>query len=100
MNYQLEPLGITYQKLKEQTFIHPPHEYRKFERNGFRTPSKKLELYCRTLERMGYDPLPTYKEPPESPVNTPELARNFLTYLPQVVGGRSFSRANTGRYRR
>ena len=77
MNYQLEPLGITYQKLKEQTFIHPPHEYRKFERNGFRTPSKKLELYCRTLERMGYDPLPTYKEPPESPVNTPELAREF-----------------------
>ena len=35
MNYQLEPLGITYQKLKEQTFIHPPHEYKKFEREWF-----------------------------------------------------------------
>ena len=26
---------------------------------------------------MGYDPLPAYKEPPESPLQTPELAREF-----------------------
>ena len=77
MNYQLEPLGITYQELKERSFVHPAHEYRKYEKNGFRTPSRKVELYCRALERMGYDPLPTYKEPPESPLQTPELAKEF-----------------------
>lgn len=77
IKYQLEPLGITYQKLKEQMFLYPPHEYRKFERKGFRTPSKKLELYCKTLERMDYDPLPTFKEPPEGPLQTPELFRKF-----------------------
>jgi anaerobic selenocysteine-containing dehydrogenase len=77
MNYQLAPLEITYQELKERGFIYPPHEYRKYEKNGFRTPSRKVEFYCRTLERMGYDPLPTYKEPPEGPLQTPELTKKF-----------------------
>ncbi len=77
IEYQLEPIGTKYQELKEQVFLHPRHEYRKFEKKGFRTPSKKLELYCKTLERMGYDPLPVFKEPPESPLQTPELFRKF-----------------------
>ncbi|MFC1633810.1 molybdopterin-dependent oxidoreductase [Planctomycetota bacterium] len=77
MNYRLEPLGVTYQELKEQGFIYPSHEYRKYEKNGFRTPSRKVEFYCRTLEKMGYAPLPTYKEPAESPLQTPELATRF-----------------------
>ncbi len=77
MNYQLEPLGVTYQELKKQGFIYPPHVYRKYEKNGFRTPSRKVELYCRALEKMGYEPLPGYKEPPESPLQTPELAKEF-----------------------
>jgi anaerobic selenocysteine-containing dehydrogenase len=77
MNYQLEPLGITYQELKEKVFVYPPHEYRKFEKKGFRTPSKKVELSCRALERMGYAPLPSYVEPPESPVSSPKLAEQF-----------------------
>lgn len=81
MNYQLEPLGITYQELKEKVFLYPPHEYRRYEKAGFRTPSRKIELYCKTLERMGYDPLPSYKEPPESPYSSPELAKEFLYVL-------------------
>ncbi len=77
MNYQLEPLGITYQKLKGQGFIYPFHEYKKYEKKGFRTPSKKVELYSKTLEKMGYEPLPVYREPPESPLNSPGIARDF-----------------------
>lgn len=77
MNYQLEPLGLTYNELKEKIFVHPPHEYRKYEKNGFKTPSRKVELYCKTLERMGYEPLPAYKEPHESPYSNPELAKEF-----------------------
>lgn len=76
-NYQLEPLGVTYQGLKEKGFIYPPHEYRKYEKKGFSTPSGKVELYSKALEKMGYEPLPVYKEPPESPVQTPELAKEF-----------------------
>jgi len=77
MNYQLEPLGITYDALKEKVFHYPPHAYRKFENKGFRTPSRKVELFCKSLERLGYDPLPAYVEPPESPVSTPKLAGEY-----------------------
>jgi len=77
MNDRLSPLGIGFQELKEKTFVYPPFEYKKYEKNGFLTPSKKVELYCRSLERIGYDPLPTYKEPPESPFQSPELAKTF-----------------------
>jgi anaerobic selenocysteine-containing dehydrogenase len=77
MNYQLEPLGVNFKGLQEKGFLHPPHKYRKYEEQGFRTPSRKVELYSKTLERMGYGPLPTFQEPPESPVSTPDLAREF-----------------------
>lgn len=77
LNYRLEPLGISFEELKKRVMLFPPHEYRKFEKNGFRTPSKKVEFYCSSLERLGYDPMPTYKEPPESPINQPELAKDF-----------------------
>jgi thiosulfate reductase/polysulfide reductase chain A len=76
-NYRLESLGITFEDLKTKSMVFPPHEYLKFEKNGFRTPSKKVEFYCKSLERLGYDPLPTYIEPPESPINQPEVAKNF-----------------------
>jgi thiosulfate reductase/polysulfide reductase chain A len=77
INDRLSPLGIDFQQLKEKGYVYPPHQYRKYEQKGFRTPSKKVELFCRTLERMGYNPLPTYKEPPESPCQSPELAKDF-----------------------
>ncbi|QII14239.1 putative molybdopterin oxidoreductase, molybdopterin-containing subunit [Candidatus Kuenenia stuttgartiensis] len=77
MNYQLEPLGIDYQKLKTSGFFYPPHQYKRYEEKGFRTPSKKVELYSKSLQRLGYDPLPTYKEPPESPVQSPKLVEQF-----------------------
>jgi anaerobic selenocysteine-containing dehydrogenase len=77
LNYRLQPLGVTFQELKERFMIHPPHKYRKYEAKGFRTPSRKVELYCKGLERIGYDPLPSYREPPESPITAPELTREY-----------------------
>jgi anaerobic selenocysteine-containing dehydrogenase len=77
LNYRLAPLGITFEELTKQGTFFPPHEYRKFEKKGFRTPSGKVELYCRILERFGYDPLPSYQEPPESPASCPDTAKTF-----------------------
>lgn len=77
MNYQLEPLGINYKTLREGVYKYPAHKYKKYEANGFKTPSRKVELYCKTLERMGYDPLPVYKEPYEGPIATPHLLKEF-----------------------
>lgn len=81
LDYRLEPLGLTFEELKKKAMVFPPHEYRKFEAKGFRTPSKKMELYCKALERLGYDPLPTYAEPPESPVSLPDVAKEFSYVL-------------------
>lgn len=77
MNYQLSPLQTTYNELKQKGFIFPPHDYRKYEKGGFKTPSRKIELYSKALKKMGYDPLPFYKEPPESPLQSPQLLGEF-----------------------
>ncbi|MFC2014171.1 hypothetical protein ACFLU8_04815 [Chloroflexota bacterium] len=60
--------------------------YRKYEKGGFATPSKKFELYCTGLESMGYDPLPYFVEPPESPYSTPELFKKYPLII--TTGGR------------
>lgn len=60
-------------------------QYKKWEKGllradgnpGFDTPSGKFEIYSTILEEFGYDPLPVYKEPAESPESTPELSKKF-----------------------
>ncbi|MFX0200714.1 MAG: molybdopterin-dependent oxidoreductase, partial [Candidatus Hodarchaeota archaeon] len=60
----LMPCGFTYQDLKERSMLSGPLDYRKYERLGFRTPSKKVEFYSSKLKEMGYDPLPAYEDIP------------------------------------
>lgn len=81
LDYRLEPLGLTFAQLQEQETVFPPHKYRKFEKNGFHTPSGKIELYSETLGAAGLDPLPVYKEPPESPITQPQTAKKFPCIL-------------------
>ena len=76
-NQQLAPLGITYEELARNGPMQIPMRYDKFHERGFETPTGKIELYSTRLEELGYDPLPYYEEPPESPVSTPEIAREF-----------------------
>jgi anaerobic selenocysteine-containing dehydrogenase len=56
-------------------------DYGFYEKIGFATPSKKIELYSETLEKAGYDPLPAHREPSQSPVSSPELAREYPLML-------------------
>ncbi len=66
-----------------------PEVFRKYEQGllradgkpGFNTPSGKVELASQVLKEYGFDPLPRYKEPVESPLSTPELAREFPLVL-------------------
>lgn len=48
---------------------------------GFPTPTGKFEFYSKALEQLGYDPLPQFREPGESPVSTPELFKKFPLVL-------------------
>jgi anaerobic selenocysteine-containing dehydrogenase len=80
-DYILEPLKITLNELKQ----HPegiklemqPRPEKHYEKTGFKTPSGKVEIASATLAEHGLDPLPVYKEPPESPSSQPELAKKF-----------------------
>lgn len=75
--------GILRSILKMTKFKHYPEMYRKYEgfMEGFFTQSKNVELYSERLEELGYDPLPVYKEPAESPVSRPDIANEYPLIL-------------------
>ena len=52
-------------------------QYRSYQSQGFPTPSGKVELYSSQLKEWGFDPLPIYYEPPETPYSAPELTREY-----------------------
>jgi anaerobic selenocysteine-containing dehydrogenase len=86
-DYQLAPLGMTFDELLARGgYVWPSHEYRKYEKGGFRTLSKKVEITSSFLKRLGYESLPTYVEPPESPVSAPGVAERYPFVL--ITGSR------------
>ena len=80
-NDSLKPLGVTWDELKARNTIAIPIEYRKYETQGFGTPTGKFELYSTIMRDWGYDPLPAHVEPPESPVRTPALYEQYPLIL-------------------
>ncbi|MBI4296096.1 MAG: molybdopterin-dependent oxidoreductase [Chloroflexi bacterium] len=77
LDYMLEPSGLTWQQFKDMKYLQGKMQYRKYEVKGFSTPTKKFELYSTTMEKWGYDPLPRYREIPESPVSKPEMVKDY-----------------------
>ena len=73
--------GLTLAEIRDRGFYTVPFRYRKHEDGGFRTPTGRIELYATRFAAMGYDPLPYYEEPPESPLATPDVAREFPLVL-------------------
>jgi len=87
LDFILEPMGIKWQDFKKMEYIRGQVKYRKYLERGFSTPTKKFELYSTLLENWGYDPLPKFREPSESPVSTPERHERFPYIL--ITGARS-----------
>ena len=87
-DYRLAPLGYNFKDFVAKTGGQASVSagYQKHEKVGFATPTGKIELYSTILEKLGYDPLPRYYEPPESPISTPELAKEYPLIL--ITGGR------------
>lgn len=82
-------LGITMENLRKNPggYNHKERTWKKFETEGLPTPSGKVELYSEKLAEMGFDPMPTYHEPKETPVSQPELAKKYPLVL--ITGKRS-----------
>jgi len=84
IDFRLQPSGLRIGDLRDNRsgcFCGERIRYRKYEEEGFQTPTGKVEFYSHLLESYGYDPLPSYEEPAESPVATSDLADRFPLVL-------------------
>ncbi len=88
--HQLAPSGLTLEQLRaEPAGVRVPlatrhHKYAELvggAPRGFRTPSRKIELYSEVLVDHGYPPLPEFEEPRTSPRSRPDLAERFPLIL-------------------
>lgn len=91
-NHILQRLNCTVDDLRTNPagYFYRKRVWKKYENIAgwkFDTPSGKVELYSERLEKAGYDPLPTYHEPAESPINRPDLAKYYPLIL--ITGNRS-----------
>ncbi|MEJ2717982.1 MAG: molybdopterin-dependent oxidoreductase, partial [Deltaproteobacteria bacterium] len=88
-DWMLAGAGMSFDELKEKSLVCVEPVYRKYLENGFDTPSGKVELYSADFERLGYPPVPDFKEPPQSPVSTPELMEEYPLVL--ISGAREIN---------
>jgi anaerobic selenocysteine-containing dehydrogenase len=78
----LRPAGLTFEDFKEMGILRGSWEYRSYEKNGFKTPSGKAEIYSQRLKDWGFDPLPSYRDvqdPLESKTDSSEKYPFILT---------------------
>ena len=95
INDQLKPLNLTMEDLRAKptgiVFPTKPMEYEKYSKIFGRLSSRfskapylpqgKVAIYNTTFEENGYDPLPVWVEPPESPTGTPDLLKKYPLIL-------------------
>lgn len=96
-DFCLQSSPFTYQDIKERTWAYPEFEYHKHQtgklrpdgKPGFNTDTGRYNFYSIAMQNMGYSPLSSYEEPPESPVSTPELFDEYPFVL--TTGARRWS---------
>ena len=92
-NEVLEPSCVSVEDLRAHpegiTVPVTPRPARYYLEHGFQTPSGKVEFKSSILAKYGYQPLPVYREPLESPINSPKLYKQFSLVL--STGARTIS---------
>ncbi|MEW6264013.1 MAG: molybdopterin-dependent oxidoreductase [Thermodesulfobacteriota bacterium] len=86
LNQILAPSGLTWEEFRQRGWLKGERVFRKYRREGFSTPTKKVELLSTAMEKMGYDGLPGFLGPAESTFNTPELLDRYPYTL--ITGAR------------
>lgn len=78
LDYRLSKFGVTWAECENKPALMASKSFDPFTAGtGLATPSGKVELYNSVLAGLGYDPLPYYKEPAQTPVSNPELAKQY-----------------------
>lgn len=82
----LSPSGHTWAEFCKRGFLQGERRFRKYLKEGFGTPTGKVELKSTAMERFGYDPLPGFLDPPETPWSNPQTATEYPLQL--ITGAR------------
>jgi anaerobic selenocysteine-containing dehydrogenase len=61
----LKPAGLTYREFVAKGYLKGPNRFKLYEKEGFRTPTGKVELKLSTAEKFGLKSLPEYAGLPE-----------------------------------
>jgi len=77
LDWILKPAGITFNEFRKIGILSSAPMYRHYEKDGFDTPSRKVELFLTRFKKWGFDPLPIYYEPAETPYSEPELGQEY-----------------------
>lgn len=88
-DFCLQSSPFKYENIKERTWAYPEFEYYRYKsgklrpdgKPGFNTDTGRYNFYSIAMQNMGYEPLASFEEPPESPVSTPELAKKYPLVL-------------------
>ncbi|MCJ7782297.1 MAG: molybdopterin-dependent oxidoreductase, partial [Desulfobacterales bacterium] len=90
LDWVLEDAGLNFKRFCETDILFGEMRYRKYEAEGFQTPTGKFEISSSVMEAMGLSPMPLFREPPLSPVSTPKLAKEFPLILISGTKVRNF----------
>jgi thiosulfate reductase/polysulfide reductase chain A len=66
LRQQLAPLGVTLEEVREKGYAEMPGGKEEIEM-AWNTPSGKVELFSDTLNKSGFNAVPTWEEPPRPP---------------------------------
>jgi len=86
-DFALKPTGMTFQEFKQKERPRLAMLYEHYKENGFKTPSGKVELHSEQLKKWGFDPIPVYREPPETPFSDPELTKEYPLIMTSCKSG-------------
>ena len=107
MNEQLQPFVMTIEDLRKHptgiTYEPLPRTYENYERAFQRKsprlsgapflPHGKVAIYNTTFEEAGFNPLPEWREPPESITGTPELMDHYPLILADYHTSKNYTAA-------
>jgi len=79
INFVLEPSHVTLNDLRNHHIIYvtPPVVYKKYQKEGFPTPTGKVECYSERFKNHPCGPLPSFHYPKESHMTHPELSKDY-----------------------
>lgn len=74
LDFRLKALGLSLSRLRQypEGVVYDHWQEKKYEKQGFATPSGKVEIYSEELEAYGYSPLPAYDENEENQNSYPD----------------------------